>query len=59
MGESGNPQAAMVMIMSRFFFNVLLENHLLPDPEGQELPDPDAAWEREYANPWGTGSRSR
>lgn len=31
--------------MPRYFFNVSLEDHLLPDPEGQELPDPDAAWE--------------
>ena len=34
------------MMMPRYFFNVSLEEHLLPDPEGQELPDPDAAWER-------------
>ena len=45
MAESGNPRAAMVTIMPRYFFNVSLEDHLLPDPEGQELPDPDAAWE--------------
>src|SRR3712207_5562624 len=45
MGESGNPWAAMVMIMPHYFLNVSLEDHLLPDPEGQELPDPDAAWE--------------
>ena len=45
MGESGHPRAAVVMIMPRYFFNVSLEDHLLPDPEGQELPDPDAAWE--------------
>ena len=31
--------------MPRYFFNVSLEGNLLPDPEGQELPDPDAAWE--------------
>jgi hypothetical protein len=33
------------MIMPRFFFNVSLHDNLLPDPEGQDLPDPDAAWE--------------
>jgi hypothetical protein len=32
--------------MPRYFFNVSLEDHLLPDPEGQELPDAEAAWER-------------
>ena len=31
--------------MPRYFFNVSLDDHLLPDPEGRELPDPDAAWE--------------
>ncbi len=45
MGESGNPRAAVGMIMPHYFFNVSLEDHLLPDLEGQELPDPDAAWE--------------
>ena len=46
MGASGHPRAAGVKSMPRYFFNVSLEEHLLPDPEGQELPDPDAAWER-------------
>ena len=45
MGESGHPRAAVVMIMPRYCFNASLEEHLLPDPEGQELSDPDAAWE--------------
>ena len=45
MGESGHPRAAVVKSMPRYFFNVSLEEHLLPDPEEQELPDPDAAWE--------------
>ena len=31
--------------MPRYFFNVSLQGDLLPDPEGQELPDPDADWE--------------
>ena len=31
--------------MPRYFFTVSLEDNLLPDSEGQELPDPDAAWE--------------
>jgi hypothetical protein len=46
MGASGPPRVAVVKSMPRYFFNVSLEEHLLPDPEGQELPDPDAAWER-------------
>ena len=45
MGESGHPRVAVVKSMPRYFFNVSLAEHLLPDPEGQELPDPDAAWE--------------
>ncbi len=32
--------------MPRYFFDVSLDGHRLPDPEGRELPDPDAAWER-------------
>ena len=31
--------------MPRYFFNVSLDDHVLPDPEGQDLRDPDAAWE--------------
>lgn len=31
--------------MPRYFFHVVLENERVPDPDGQELPDPDAAWE--------------
>ncbi len=32
--------------MPRYFFHVSLEGTLIRDPDGQELPDPDAAWER-------------
>ena len=32
--------------MPRYFFHVSLEDTLIEDPDGQELPDPDAAWER-------------
>ena len=31
--------------MPRYFFNVLLEDTRLPDHDGQDLPDADAAWE--------------
>src|SRR3954463_16799154 len=31
------PEPAQGMMMPRYFFNVSLEEHLLPDPEGQEL----------------------
>ena len=31
--------------MPRYFFNVLLEGTRLPDHDGQDLPDADAAWE--------------
>jgi hypothetical protein len=29
----------------RYFFNIRLEGDLLPDREGQDFPDADAAWE--------------
>ena len=28
----------------RYFFHVVLEDAHLPDPDGQDLPDADAAW---------------
>jgi hypothetical protein len=31
--------------MPRYFFHLHLERTLLPDTEGQELKDPDEAWE--------------
>ena len=31
--------------MPRYFFNVVLDGTTLADPNGQELPDADAAWE--------------
>ncbi len=31
--------------MPRYFFNVSIEGTVLEDPDGQELPNPDAAWE--------------
>jgi hypothetical protein len=31
--------------MPRYFFSVVLEEAVVPDPDGRELPDADAAWE--------------
>jgi hypothetical protein len=31
--------------MPRYFFNTRIGGDLIPDPEGEELRDPDHAWE--------------
>ena len=31
--------------MPRYFFNARIADELIADPEGEELPDPDRAWE--------------
>ncbi len=31
--------------MPRYFFNTRIEEELISDPEGEELRDPDRAWE--------------
>jgi hypothetical protein len=31
--------------MPRYFFNTRIGKDLIPDPEGEELRDPDHAWE--------------
>lgn len=31
--------------MARYFFNTRIGDDLVPDPEGEELRDPDHAWE--------------
>ena len=31
--------------MPRYFFNTRIGDELIADPEGEELPDPDHAWE--------------
>ena len=31
--------------MPRYFFNTRIGEELIDDPEGEELPDPDRAWE--------------
>src|SRR5476649_1851687 len=40
--EPSNP---MDLIMPRYFFNARIGDELIPDPEGEELRDPDRAWE--------------
>ncbi len=31
--------------MPRYFFNARIGDEVIPDPEGEELRDPDRAWE--------------
>lgn len=31
--------------MPRYFFNTRIGDELISDPEGEQLPDPDRAWE--------------
>jgi hypothetical protein len=31
--------------MPRYFFNTRIGDELISDPDGEELPDPDRAWE--------------
>ena len=31
--------------MARYFFNTRIGDELIPDPEGEELRNPDRAWE--------------
>lgn len=31
--------------MPRYFFNIRIGGTLIPDPEGEDLRDPDQAWE--------------
>ena len=31
--------------MPRYYFNTRIGEELIADPEGEELPDPDRAWE--------------
>ena len=48
--------------MPRYFFNTRIGDELISDPEGEELRDPDRAWEiaramiRELLRTEGTGS---
>jgi hypothetical protein len=48
--------------MPRYFFNTRIGDELISDPEGEELRDPDRAWEiaramiRELLKTEGTGS---
>jgi hypothetical protein len=35
----------MVSTMPRYFFNARIGDELIPDTEGDDLPNPDRAWE--------------
>jgi hypothetical protein len=39
------PPTLLVLTMPRYFFNARIGDELIPDPEGEELRDPDRAWE--------------
>ena len=41
---AGAPQRKVVA-MPRYFFNTRIGNELISDPEGEQLRDPDEAWE--------------
>jgi hypothetical protein len=38
-------QQQRILTMPRFFFNTRIGDELIADPEGEELRDPDRAWE--------------
>src|SRR5882672_4064016 len=40
--QAGRPD--VISSMPRYFFNMLLGDELIRDPEGEELRDPDHAW---------------
>ena len=39
------PPSKVVPAMPRYFFNTRIGDELISDPEGEELRDPDQAWE--------------
>lgn len=41
----GLPWRQYISAMPRYFFNTRIGETLIPDPEGEELRDPDHAWE--------------
>ena len=40
-----DPQAETGSTMPRYFFNTRIGNEVISDPEGEELRNPDRAWE--------------
>src|SRR5882757_281001 len=40
-----SPQESGFRLMPRYFFNTRIGEELISDPEGEELRDPDRAWE--------------
>ena len=43
-GGPAGPPNPVVLAMPRYSFNTRIGNELIPDPEGEELRDPDHAW---------------
>ena len=41
----GSPQPKWISTMPRYFFNTRIGDELIADPEGEELRNPDRAWE--------------
>ena len=42
---NGSPQPKWIRPMPRYFFNTRIGDELISDPEGEELRNPDRAWE--------------
>jgi hypothetical protein len=42
---SSAPQRTGFRPMPRYYFNTRIDDELIADPEGEELPNPDRAWE--------------
>jgi hypothetical protein len=45
MPATANPPAPTGSIMPRYFFNTRIGDEVIADPEGEELRNPDRAWE--------------
>jgi hypothetical protein len=44
-GSHLDPNESQFRSMPRYFFNTRIGDDLIPDPEGEELRNPDRAWE--------------
>jgi len=45
MGAARRPYPQRVLMMPRYYFNTRIGGELIADHEGEELRDPDRAWE--------------
>src|SRR3954470_3008014 len=45
MARGIGPSTEWICTMPRYFFNTRVGDELIADPEGEELRDPDRAWE--------------